>query len=287
MSENRLLACFAHPDDESFGCAGVFTLAHQHGAQVTLVCATKGEAGEISDPALTTPGNLGQVRAQELAEAVSLTGVHELIFLGYRDSGMAGTAENEHPAAYARASDSAVTERLVQLIRRRQPHVLVTFDPTGGYGHPDHIAIHRHAVAAFHAASDPAFSPHLGPAWQARRLFYPALNRDIFTALRDQLIAQGDEPPAWGDRDDGPPWPDQPIHAAVDIRAVIETKWSALLSHRTQLGADHPFRRVPTAFMQDLLSQELFELAWPADKPVQPWPDLFTGLSTVSDTDSA
>lgn len=278
MPTFRFIACYAHPDDESFGCAGVFAGNRQRGIHNTLVCATKGEAGEISDPALATPETLGVVRAQELATAARHMGVDEIIFLGYRDSGMAGTAENDHPAAYCRAGDSAVIHRLVELIRARRPHVMVTFDPTGGYGHPDHIAIHRHALAAFHAAADPNYSPHLGAPWQPQRLFYPALDRSIFTALRDQLIAQGEEPPTWGDSDEGPSWPDQPVHAAIPIDGHFDAKWRALLAHETQFGARHPFRRVPESFMRELMSTELFEMAWPETKPSRPLTDLFAGL---------
>lgn len=277
MSPYRFLACFAHPDDETFSCGGLFADYRRRGIQSTLVCATRGEAGEISDPSLGDQATLGQIRTQELLEAARHVGVDEVIFLGFRDSGMAGSPDNDLPTAYARASGSAVTYRLVRILRRLRPQVVVTFDPTGGYGHPDHIAIHRHTLAAFHAAADATFAPQLGEPWRAQRLFYPALNRDIFRALREQLIAQGEEPPAW-DSEDGFQWPDQPVHARVDVSHVASVKWAALLSHRTQIGARHPFRLVPESFMQHLLSYELFELAWPEQKPAQPWPDLFHGL---------
>jgi LmbE family N-acetylglucosaminyl deacetylase len=273
----RLLSFFAHPDDEAFSCGGVMALNKQRGIHNTLVCATKGEAGEISSPELADPSNLGLVREQELIEAARHMGVDDLHFLGYRDSGMAGTPENQNPAAYTNADDSAVVPRLVRFIRNVRPQVVITFDPTGGYGHPDHLAIHRHTVAAFHAAADPAFHPELGEPWQAQRLFYPAFRREMFEELRAQLIALGIEPPDWDVEGDLPP--EQPIHAGVDISAVAPLKWAAFKSHRTQFGPNNPFMQVPEEFVMKMLGIEWFELAWPETKPEQPYSDLFEGLS--------
>jgi LmbE family N-acetylglucosaminyl deacetylase len=273
----RLLAFFAHPDDEVFSCGGVMALNKQRGIHNTLVCATKGEAGEISSPELADISTLGLVREQELVVAARHMGVDDLYFLGYRDSGMAGTPENQNPAAYANADDSAVVLRLVRFIRTIHPQVVITFDPTGGYGHPDHLAIHRHTVVAFHAAADPTYAPELGEAWQASRLFYPAFRREAFLELRDQIIAQGGEPPDWGE-DDGT-WVEQPIHAEVDVNAVGKAKWAAFQSHRTQFGPSHPFLQVSEEFVMKMLAKEWFELAWPESKPAQPYVDLFAGLA--------
>ena len=273
----RLLAFFAHPDDEVFSCGGVMALNRQRGIHNTLVCATKGEAGEISSPELADPSNLGAVREQELLEAARHMGVDDLYFLGYRDSGMAGTPENQHPAAYANADPSAVVPRLVRFIRTVQPQVVITFDPTGGYGHPDHIAIHKHALTAFSAAADPAFAPELGAPWQAQRLFYPSFRREIFVELANQLEAQGIEPPEWSNEEEG--FQERPIHAGVDVSAVSTAKWTAFKSHRTQFGPNHPFLVVPEEFILKLLSTEWFELAWPENKPQQLYTDLFEGLA--------
>jgi LmbE family N-acetylglucosaminyl deacetylase len=153
---STILAVYAHPDDEAFTTGGVLAHYAAQGHRVALICATRGEVGEISDPALATAETLGQVREEELRCAANALGLSELIFLGYRDSGMAGTAENQHPEAFANAAAEEVVARLVGHIRRLQPDVVITFDPGGGYGHPDHIAAHRHTVAAFHAAADAA-----------------------------------------------------------------------------------------------------------------------------------
>ncbi len=284
MGNFRFLACFAHPDDETFSCAGVMTLNHRRGIHNTLICATRGEAGEIADPSLATRENLGVVRAQELAEAGAKVGLDALHFLGFRDSGMAGTPENHLPGAYMQASAHSVVMRLVRFMREIRPHVVVTFDPNGGYGHPDHIAIHNHTRQAFHAAADPAYHPDLGEPWQAARLFYPALNRDTFQAIADELKAQGEEPPEWGlgEEEEGF-WPQQPVHAKIDIRDVFDQKMAALTSHRTQLGPNHPFMRVSRAFLREHLGEEWFEMAWPERKPNVPLTDLFQGLEPDRD----
>jgi len=276
-ANQRLLVFFAHPDDEVFSCGGVMALNKQRGIHNTLVCATKGEAGEISSPDLATPENLGSVREQELIAAARHMGVDDLHFLGYRDSGMAGTPENDHPAAYAKADASAVVPRLVRFIRTVRPQVIITFDPTGGYGHPDHIAIHKHTLAALPAAADPDYYPDLGKPWQAQRIFYPTFRRETFLALRDQLLSQGLEAPDWG-TDEG--FTQQPVHAEVDIRTVVRSKWTAFKCHQTQFGPTNPFMQVPEEFVFTLFASEAFEMGWPEAKPQVPYTDLFAGLES-------
>ena len=276
-ASQRLLAFFAHPDDEVFSCGGIMAMNKQRGIHNTLVCATKGEEGEISLPELATPANLGVVREQELIEAARHMGVDDLHFLGYRDSGMAGTPENQHPSAFANADASAVVPRLVRFIRNVRPQVIITFDPTGGYGHPDHIAIHKHTLAALPAAADPTYHPGLGEPWQVQRIFYPVFRRETFVALREQLLAQGADAPDWGGTDEEV-FPDMTIDAMVDIRSVVKTKWIAFNCHRTQFGPSNPFLKVPEEFVLKLLDTEAFELGWPAPKPQSPYTDLFSGL---------
>lgn len=276
LPSQRLLVIFAHPDDEVFSCGGVMIHNKQRGIYNVLVCATKGEAGEISLPELATPETLGVVRENELREAAEHMGVDELHFLGYRDSGMAGSEANQNPAAYVNSDASAVVTRLVRFIRTIRPQVVITFDPTGGYGHPDHITVHKHTVAAFHAAADASFAPELGEPWQAQRLFYPAVRREMFQELHDQIVAQGMEPPNWGI--DENEIPTQPIHAIVDISDVAPLKWTAFKSHRTQFGPKHPFLQVPDTFIYKLLGHEPFEQAWPQPTSNQMLTDLFEGL---------
>ena len=275
--QHSLLAVFAHPDDEAFGTGGSLArYACQEGVQTWLVCATRGEVGEISDPSLATPETLGQVREGELRCAAETMGIAELIFLDYRDSGMAGTDENKDPRAFINAPAEEVIYRLVGIMRRLRPQVVTTFEPFGGYGHPDHIAIHKHTVAAFHAAADPQRWPELGPAWQAQRLFYTVIPRSFFLDMRNQMRSLGLDT---SDLDvfDNPEtgWPDDKVHVHLDVSATVESKWEALNCHRTQFGPGNLFRRLPEERAKKLMSQEHFALAWPEPPPGLRLPGLF------------
>jgi len=277
-SSPRLLAVFAHPDDEAFGTGGTLARYAAAGGQVALICATLGEVGEISDPSLATPETLPEVRAEEMRCAAQILGVSELVFLGYRDSGMAGTTANEDPRAFANAPESEVLGRLVGLIRRWRPQVIVTFDPEGGYGHPDHIAIHRHTVTAFHVAADPVRYPGQGPPWQPARLFYAVIPRSLFRTMRRQLEAMGHAGPLEDLDLDKIGWPDEEIHLSLDVAESVEAKWAALSCHKTQFGPDHPFRQLPQEQARELMSREHFVLAWPEPETEVHLADLFDGL---------
>ena len=276
-----LLALFAHPDDEAFGTGG--TIAHyaSDGTCVTLVCTTRGEVGEIAEGTGATPETLGEVREGELRCAAETMGISELIFLGYRDSGMVDTSENADPRAYINAPAEEVVPRLVGIIRRVQPQVVITFEPNGGYGHPDHIAIHRHTVAAFHAAADPSRYPEQGPAWQADRLFYTAIPRSFFRRMRDEMAALGMDTSQFDrfEEGGGRGWPDDQVNVVMDVSATVDEKWDGLNCHRTQFGPSNLFRRLPEPTVKQMMSEEYFALAWPEPEPGLRLADLFDGLS--------
>jgi LmbE family N-acetylglucosaminyl deacetylase len=276
---HSLMAIYAHPDDEAFGTGGAISGYTSKGMPVYLVCATRGEVGEISDPALATPETLGCVREDELRCAAETMGVAQLIFLDYRDSGMAGTPENKDPRAFINAPEEEVVTSLVRLIRQLRPEVIMTFEPHGGYGHPDHIAIHNHTVTAFHAAGDPLQYPELGAPWQAKRLFYTAISRSFFEDMRRQMIELGlDTKDLDSLGDDSFGWPDEAINVHLDVSQTVESKWQALQCHRTQFGPGNLFRRLPEDKVKKLMSQEYFALAWPEPARGLQLPDLFTGV---------
>ncbi len=257
-----MLAVTAHPDDECFGVGG--TLAHYaaSGADVFLVCATRGEVGEISDPALATPATLGQVREQELRSSCRVLGIHEPILLDYRDSGMAGTPENQHPASLNMASPDAVVARLTDLIRQMKPDVVLTFDSNGGYGHPDHIAVHRHTGAAI-AANQGKASP---------RLYYFAIPRSLFRAMvahtpPDSPFHQRD-PETMGA-------PDEAITTQINVSAYVDTKLQAMACHRTQMRPDGPFSQMPKEEISRFFGTEHFIQALPHFHGSQRQHDLF------------
>src|SRR5579885_3183247 len=178
-----LMAVLAHPDDEVFSTGGIFRRYRDAGVRTALVCATRGEVGEISDPALATPETLGQVRERELREACAVLGVEDVRFLDYRDSGMPGTPENADPRALCNAEPEAAIAAFAAQLRDVRPDLVITWDPSGGYGHPDHLAVHRHATAAFEReAARPG-----GP----RALYYTTLPVHLFERMEAELRAQG------------------------------------------------------------------------------------------------
>lgn len=280
VMQRSLLAVFAHPDDEAFGTGGTLARYAAEGVRVSLVCATRGEVGEIADPSLATRETLGDVREAELHCAAQALGIAEVIFLGYRDSGMAGTPENQDPRAFINAPAEEVVTRLVGIIRRLRPDVVITFEPNGGYGHPDHIAIHHHAVAAFPAAGDPARYPDQGPAWQPARLFYTAIPRSFFLEMCDRLEALGADTSELARFEERgvTGWPDEEVHVILDVSATIEAKWAALQCHRTQFWPDNLFRRLPEGVLKELMSREHFALAWPEPAPGLRLSELFAEL---------
>lgn len=279
--QKSLLLCLAHPDDESFGSGGMMAMYAAQGVAVNLVCATRGEVGEISDPALATPETLGQVREGELRCACEMLGVNEPIFLGYRDSGMAGTEENNHPDAFANAPAGVVVPRLVGLMRQLRPQVVITFDPSGGYGHPDHIAIHRHTVAAFHAAGDAGQYPEQGEPWRPARLLYAVLAKSLFARMRALMVEAGMDTSDWDrfaeEGDIG--FPDEAIQIVVNVNGTVEAKWAALHCHRTQFGENNNFRKVSEVDNKRLMSHEYYVQAWPEPSPGLLLDDIFAGLA--------
>jgi N-acetyl-1-D-myo-inositol-2-amino-2-deoxy-alpha-D-glucopyranoside deacetylase len=279
MNPQSILAVFAHPDDEAFGTGGALAHYAAKGVEVTLVCATRGEVGEISDPALATPETLGQVREGELRCAAESMGVQEVVFLGYRDSGMVGTVQNSDPRAFINIPADRVIRQLVQIIRKFKPQIIVTFEPNGGYGHPDHIAIHKHTVAAYHDAADPTIYPELGPAWQTSRLFYTAIPKSFFHTMQEQMTSLGlDTSQLASLEESGAGWPDDQVDVSLDVTTTVQAKWEALNCHRTQFGPENLFRRLPEENVKALMSYEYFALAYPKHARGTKLNDLFDGL---------
>src|SRR5690242_5891217 len=151
-ARRTLLAVHAHPDDECISTGGILARYAAEGARTVLVTCTDGAVGEISDPALATPENLVEVRDKELADSVRILSVSRLVKLGYRDSGMAGTADNENPGSFAQADIHEAIQKVLDVMEEERPQVVVTYNENGGYGHPDHIRAHQVAVAAFNAS---------------------------------------------------------------------------------------------------------------------------------------
>ena len=278
-----LLAVHAHPDDECIGTGGILARYAAEGVRTVLVTCTDGAVGEISDPSLATPENLVEVRSRELDESVRILRVSRLVKLGYRDSGMAGTADNQHPLSFQQAPFDQAVERVVKLVREERPEVIVTYDERGGYGHPDHIRAHQVAVAAFEAAGDSARFPSAGLAWAPSKLYYNVVPRSAFARFVERLRAAGIDVP-FGEQVEAPSGGDPPfgvsderVTTTVDVSAYVGQKRAALESHRTQMGPNQFFMRIPQELFAEVFGRETFQrVAGPGDTPEA---DLFAGLA--------
>ena len=260
MSTKRLLGAFAHPDDEGI-VSGALLQYSTSGVETGLVCATRGEVGEIADPALATPENLGQVREGEMRAAAEVLGVHNLWFLDYRDSGMAGTPENADARAFAQASAAEVVGKLVKIIREFRPQVIVTFDESGAYGHPDHIAIYRYTTSAFHAAADAVQYADLGPAHSVSKLYYSSFPRSALRAIGEWMSTQNYEGSFSGLDPEKLGMPDEQINVWLNVEPWREQKDRSRSMHRTQLDPNNLMAKIPEEIQRNWRSHERYQLA--------------------------
>lgn len=241
-----LLTVHAHPDDESSKGAGTVARAHAEGIHTVLVCCTGGEEGDILNPALDTPevrARLTDLRREELQKAAAVIGYDEVVMLGYRDSGMPGAESNANPDAFAQAPLEEAVGRLVAVIRRTRPQVMVIYgDEQSGYPHPDHIRVHVVGKAAFEAAGDPEQYREAGPPWQPTKLYYTVFSVARFRQIHEKFEELGLESPfdeQWRSR-----WkevPAEPITTMVDISDFGDVRREALLAHATQVDPNSRF----------------------------------------------
>jgi LmbE family N-acetylglucosaminyl deacetylase len=241
MTETKtILAVLAHPDDESFGMGGTLALYASRGMQVHLVCATRGEVGEVSPDLLEGFESIAKLRESELRCAAGVLGLSGVHFLDYRDSGMPGSPDNSHPRALAAQPMDEVAAQVVRFIRTLKPQVVLTFDPIGGYRHPDHIAIQRATVRAFEQAGNPDFAPDSLPVHVPERLYFHKLPNGLLKFAVKVLPLVGRDPHKFGSNGDIDLVPiaevDFPTHARIDIRPVLEKKEKAGACHASQGG---------------------------------------------------
>jgi LmbE family N-acetylglucosaminyl deacetylase len=260
-----LLAIYAHPDDEGL-VTGMFARYRAEGVHVVLVCATRGEEGEIAPGVVATPETLGRVREQELRSAMGHAGVNEIHFLGYRDSGMVDTAPNKRLDNLHNAPLDEVAGRLVQIMRETRPQVVVTFDPSGGYGHPDHIKIHLATMEAFDRANDPNAYPeqiiNSTQPYQPLKLYWNAFSREFFQELARYFKQQGIDTSEFGPFDpDKRGMPAARITTTVDVSPYLAIKERAWAAHASQHNPNGLFSRVPPELFRTWQTRENLELA--------------------------
>jgi LmbE family N-acetylglucosaminyl deacetylase len=268
-----LLAVFAHPDDESLAMGGTLARYAHAGVEVSLVCATRGEWGSISDPTLASRENLAEVREDELRRACRVLGVSSLRFLDCPDSGVNYTDWPE------------VEEKIVRHIRELRPDVIVTFGPDGLYGHPDHIAVSTLTTAAFNAAGEADCFPEqveqgLQPH-RAGKLYYAQFPKTLVDEMLRAVSPDDDDAQLWGFDADLFGVPEELITTRVDVTDEVLTKLRALRCHQTQLAADNIFTFIDDDTARRFLSQEYFRLVTPAPAPGLIEEDIFeTTIST-------
>ena len=260
----------AHPDDEAIATGGVMAQAARAGHRVVLVCATDGAVGEPVDGSIPAGSTLAEVRLAELHEAGGILGASRVEWLGYGDSGMEDEPTNDHPDCFWQADVDAAAARLAAILRDERADLLTVYDHKGGYGHPDHIQVHR----VGHRAAVLAATP---------RVFESTMNNDRMRALADyafdgpdddeELAAQREEM-----RETDMGTPAALITHEIDVLDVLDEKRRAMAAHRSQIGAESFFLTMPDDAFAAAFGQEWF-IEVGADRAGPPHAtDLFAAL---------
>ncbi|URN15174.1 MULTISPECIES: N-acetyl-1-D-myo-inositol-2-amino-2-deoxy-alpha-D-glucopyranoside deacetylase [Streptomyces] len=292
LPARRLLLVHAHPDDESINNGATMARYAAEGARVTLVTCTRGEEGEVVPPALAhlapdREDRLGPHRVGELAAAMRELGVTDHRFLGgpgrFRDSGMAGLPQNHREGAFWSAPVDVAAAHLVEVVREVRPQVLVTYDPDGGYGHPDHVQAHRVSVRAAELAADPSYAPGLGAPHTIAKIYWNRVPRSVaeegFAALR---ATTGVDFPGIADIGDVPGVvDDELVTTEIDGTAYADRKIAALRAHATQIALQGRFFALSNKLGQPVFTHEYYQLARGASgAPAgERETDLFAGVS--------
>ena len=285
IEKNRCLLVFhAHPDDESSKGAGTMARYAAEGVRVSLICATRGEAGDILNPRMDLPGikeRMAEIREAELETACDLLGVEQIYQLGYRDSGMPETDDNKHPDAFCNAPEEDVLERLVKIIRAERPEVFVCYDESRGYEHPDHVRVHKLGTEAFDVAGDASRFPDAGEPWQPSKLYYFAtFTRKRLEILHEAAVAEDLESPygGWLENWDEIGFEEPEITTQVDVAPYIELRSKALLAHATQIDPDSFWFAVPDEIQKRVYPWEDYTLIRATVDAPTPEDDLFAGI---------
>jgi N-acetyl-1-D-myo-inositol-2-amino-2-deoxy-alpha-D-glucopyranoside deacetylase len=237
----RLLLVHAHPDDETINNGATMALYAALGAQVTLVTCTRGEEGEVLVPELShlashDKDQLGPHREVELARAMRALGITDFRFLGapltmFRDSGMMGTPQNERPDVFWQADVSRASKYLIDVIDEIKPHVLITYDEIGGYGHPDHIQAHRIAMDAAEKAT-----------WSIPKIYWNTMPKSVIVEGIEKMKALGSDFFGAESADDLPfAKDDEYVTTLIDGNNYVQAKMDAMAAHSTQISLDGPF----------------------------------------------
>jgi N-acetyl-1-D-myo-inositol-2-amino-2-deoxy-alpha-D-glucopyranoside deacetylase len=236
-----MLLVHAHPDDETINNGATMALYAALGAQVTLITCTRGEEGEVLTPELThlassETDSLGEHREIELANAMKALGVTDFRFLAegegkYRDSGMMGTEPNNRPDVFWQADLEEASDYLVKVINEVKPHILITYDEIGGYGHPDHIQAHRVAMRASEKSK-----------WQIQKIYWNTMPKSVLAESMAKMKELGSDFFGADNVDDLPfAKEDSFVTTLIDGNSYVDAKMAAMKAHHTQISLDGPF----------------------------------------------
>ena len=237
----RILLVHAHPDDETINNGATMALYAALGAQVTLITCTRGEEGEVLTPELThlassETDSLGEHREIELTNAMKALGVTDFRFLAegegkYRDSGMMGTEPNNRPDVFWQADLEEASDYLVKVIEEVKPHILITYDEIGGYGHPDHIQAHRVAMRASEKSK-----------WQIQKIYWNTMPKSVLAESMAKMKELGSDFFGADNVDDLPfAKEDSFVTSLIDGNSYVDAKMAAMKAHHTQIALDGPF----------------------------------------------
>ena len=287
----RLMAVHAHPDDESSKGAATMARYRAEGADVLVATCTGGERGSVLNPKMDRPEvwrDITELRRKEMARAREILDVQQA-WLGFVDSGLPeGDPLPPLPeGCFALQDVDEAAEPLVKLIREFRPQVIITYDETGGYPHPDHIMTHKVSVVAFDAAGDPERYPDAGEPWQPLKLYYNmGWSRKRMTMLHEAMLEATGESPytewlkEWDQRREGQEWPDpdQRVTTKVPCGEFFEVRDDALRAHATQVDPDGFWFAVPMPIQQKIWPTEDYELVKSFVETTTPEDDLFAGV---------
>lgn len=278
----KILAVLAHPDDESFGLGGTLALYAQRGVETYYICATRGEAGTVDAEHLKGFKDTAEMRTDELMRAAKHLALKDVFFLGYRDSGMPGMEDNNHPDAQINAPIEEVAGRVVKYIREIKPDVVLTFDPIGGYKHPDHIHIHKATVFAFANADNASFYPEAGEPFKPQALYFQVFPRWFLRVATRVMPLFGKDPTKFGRNGDinlkELAEVSFPVHVRLNVRAVADAKSKASECHASQGGMQ--MRRGLMGFVTKMFGEkeDYMQAYPPVEDGFKRRHDLFDGI---------
>jgi len=287
MNKQKTLVFFgAHPDDESFGAGSTLAQYAAAGVKVYCVSSTGGEMGTVAPKYLNRYETIEKLRAAELKCAAQVLGLAGVFYLGYRDSGMRGSAGNKHSDALAMAPIEEVTERAVKIIREIKPDIVITHDDTGGYGHPDHIATHNAVVKAFYAASDSGQYPKAGAVFQPRKLYFLVRPRRMMKWMVNLMPLFGQDPHHFGRNKDVDLTRMNDVkynfHAVIRLKKqAVEMRNKAVACHASQSsGQRRPLLFIIIEIIEKIRgSRDYYVRAYPLPTNHRLEKDLFEGIT--------